>query len=59
MNLKKIILPIIIGNMFEWYDFSIYGYMAPIITRLFFPNVVTSLGLVATFSIFLTPTLTH
>jgi MHS family proline/betaine transporter-like MFS transporter len=54
MNLRKIILPIIIGNMFEWYDFSLYGYMAPIITKLFFPNIDKSLGLITTFSIFLT-----
>lgn len=54
MNLKKILPPIIIGNMFEWYDFSLYGYMAPIISKLFFPNITSSLGLIATFTVFLT-----
>ena len=25
------------GNAFEWYDFTIYAYMTPIISSLFFP----------------------
>ena len=27
----------VIGNAFEWYDFTIYAYMTPIISSLFFP----------------------
>src|SRR5450756_2460782 len=27
----------VIGNAIEWYDFSIYAYMTPIISSLFFP----------------------
>lgn len=27
-----------IGNAMEWYDFAIYGYMAPFISNLFFPS---------------------
>lgn len=27
-----------IGNALEWYDFAIYGYMAPVISELFFPT---------------------
>ena len=27
----------IFGNAFEWYDFTIYAYMTPIISSLFFP----------------------
>lgn len=54
MNLRKLLPPILIGNMFEWYDFSLYGYMAPIITKLFFPNITSSSALIATFTVFLT-----
>jgi hypothetical protein len=25
------------GNAFEWYDFTIYAYMTPIISSVFFP----------------------
>jgi MFS transporter, MHS family, proline/betaine transporter len=27
-----------IGNLLEWYDFGLYGYLAPILGRLFFPS---------------------
>ncbi len=26
------------GNVIEWYDFSLYGYMAAVLSRLFFPH---------------------
>ncbi len=34
-----------IGNVLEWYDFGLYGYLAPVIGTLFFPsnNPVASL----------------
>ncbi len=34
-----------IGNVLEWYDFGLYGYLAPVIGALFFPstNPVASL----------------
>jgi MFS transporter, MHS family, proline/betaine transporter len=31
------LLPIIIGNVFEWFDFTIYGFFATTIARQFFP----------------------
>ena len=30
-------LPIIVGNMFEWFDFTIYGFFATTIAHQFFP----------------------
>src|SRR2546421_2670585 len=30
-------LPIIVGNLFEWFDFTIYGFFATTIARQFFP----------------------
>jgi hypothetical protein len=26
-----------VGNILEWFDFSIYGYFAPVIAQVFFP----------------------
>ncbi len=26
------------GNLLEWYDFTVYGFMAPILGKLFFPS---------------------
>jgi MFS transporter, MHS family, proline/betaine transporter len=41
-----------VGNFMEWYDFAVYGYMAPIIASLFFPNQVRVVALLSTFAVF-------
>lgn len=41
-----------IGNVVEWYDFALYGYMAGIISGLFFPEQSVTAGLIATYGIF-------
>lgn len=41
-----------IGNVVEWYDFALYGYMAGIIAELFFPEQSKTAGLIATYGIF-------
>ncbi|MDF1757218.1 MAG: MFS transporter [Legionellaceae bacterium] len=52
MSFYRLILPSIIGNVLEWFDFSLYGYFAPIIARLFFPSSNQYHALLATFGIF-------
>ncbi|MFI4998547.1 MAG: MFS transporter [Reyranellales bacterium] len=42
----------IIGNMLEWYDFSIYGYFAGSIGRTFFPATDPVAQVLAAFGIF-------
>lgn len=41
-----------IGNVIEWYDFALYGYMAGILSGLFFPGESTSASLIATYGVF-------
>jgi len=41
-----------IGNVVEWYDFALYGYMAGILSELFFPGENTTAALIATYGIF-------
>ena len=41
-----------IGNVMEWYDFAAYAYMAPIISRLFFPSDDPFTSLLATYGAF-------
>jgi len=51
---RKAIIAVIVGNGFEWFDFTVYSFFAVIIGRLFFPtgNDLTSLLLsVATFGV--------
>lgn len=41
-----------IGNVLEWYDFAVYGFLAPIMAPLFFPQEDTLSGLINTYGIF-------
>lgn len=41
-----------IGNVVEWCDFALYGYMAGILSRLFFPGESPAAGLIATYGVF-------
>jgi len=40
------------GNVIEWYDFSLYGYMAAVLSRLFFPHEDQLVSLIATYGVF-------
>ncbi len=42
----------IVGNVVEWYDFALYGYMAAIIGRLFFPADDPTTSLLASYGVF-------
>ncbi|MCL1127483.1 MFS transporter [Shewanella surugensis] len=41
-----------VGNTLEWYDFAVYGTMAPIIGKLFFPSDDPFTSLLAAFGVF-------
>jgi MHS family proline/betaine transporter-like MFS transporter len=41
-----------IGNVVEWYDFALYGYLAGVIAPIFFPTDNPTAGLIATYGIF-------
>lgn len=41
-----------IGNVVEWYDFALYGYLAGVIAPIFFPSHDPFAGLIATYGIF-------
>jgi MHS family proline/betaine transporter-like MFS transporter len=41
-----------LGTIIEWYDFSLYVFLAPIYARVFFPGVEGLDGVVATLAIF-------
>ena len=45
---------VLAGTILEWYDFSLIGSLAPIISTLFFPSASTTLSLLATFGVFAT-----
>lgn len=41
-----------VGNTLEWYDFAVYGFLAPILGRRFFPADYPVASLLAAFSVF-------
>ncbi|MDY6825347.1 MAG: MFS transporter [Thermodesulfobacteriota bacterium] len=42
----------VVGNIMEWYDFALYGYMASILSTLFFPGDNKIASLLATYGVF-------
>ncbi len=51
-DLKQAVRASLVGNVLEWYDFAVYGYMAPIMGRLFFPADDDWASLLAAFGVF-------
>lgn len=50
--MTRIILSCMIGNALEWYAFVIFGFFAPTISLLFFPEENNTIGLIKTFGLF-------
>ena len=42
----------VIGNILEWYDFALYGFMASVLSGLFFPDSNHLVSLIATYGVF-------
>ena len=40
------------GSILEWYDFSLYGFFAPLLAQIYFPTENPMVGMLATFSAF-------
>ena len=43
---KKIITASCVGTLFEWYDFMVFGALAPVIAKQFFARADPSIGLI-------------
>ncbi|MCF6774994.1 MFS transporter [Thiotrichales bacterium 19X7-9] len=52
VSAKKTALITTLGAALEWFEFSLYGYLATYLSVLFFPNDVQSVGLITVFGIF-------
>jgi MFS transporter, MHS family, proline/betaine transporter len=49
---KKLIFGCLIGNVLEWFDFAIYGYLASLFSILFFPNLDPNTALLSSYGVF-------
>ncbi len=34
---RHVLLAVTVGNMLEWYDFAVYGFLTPVIAKIMFP----------------------
>lgn len=50
--LRRVVAASFIGNFVEWFDYAVYGYLATVIARVFFPEASATAGLLATFAVF-------
>src|ERR1700681_2693459 len=51
-SLRRLIVAATIGNVFEWFDFVVYGFFAVTIAEVFFPAGNPTVSLLATFGAF-------
>ena len=49
---RKAVTAAVMGNLLEWYDFAIYGYIATLIARKFFPKGEQITALLSAFATF-------
>lgn len=49
---RRVITASFIGNFVEWFDYAVYGYLAGIISTVFFPASDRQSALLATFGVF-------
>ena len=52
MTARRAITAAGIGNVLEYYDFGIYGFLAPVVARWFFPGTDEVAALLAAFAAF-------
>jgi MFS transporter, MHS family, proline/betaine transporter len=49
---KRAVIVGAVGNLLEWYDFAVYGFLASTIATLFFPSDDRMASLLASFAVF-------
>ena len=50
---KRMLVSCFLGTTIEWYDFLLYGFLAPLVfNRLFFPDLDPLIGTIAVFGVF-------
>ena len=49
---RKTLIAGSVANVLEWYDFALYGYLASVLAKLFFPSEDELTSLISTFGVF-------
>lgn len=51
-TMRRVVAASSIGNLVEWFDYAVYGYLAVTIAGVFFPETSQAAGLLSTFGVF-------
>src|ERR1700722_20132699 len=51
-SMRRLIFAATIGNIFEWFDFVVYGFFAVTLSEVFFPAGNSTVSLLVTFGAF-------
>ncbi|MFD1213061.1 MFS transporter [Arthrobacter sp. GCM10027362] len=51
-TLRKVTIAAAAGTVVEWFDFAVYGFLAPLLARTFFPEGDPVVALLQTFAVF-------
>lgn len=54
-KLKKAITAAALGNAIEWFDFGVYGFLATVLGRIFFPGSSPTVQMIAALATFAVP----
>ncbi|EUK19432.1 glycine betaine/L-proline transporter ProP [Commensalibacter papalotli (ex Servin-Garciduenas et al. 2014)] len=54
-KLKKAITAAALGNAMEWFDFGVYGFLAIVLGKVFFPGADPSIQIIASLATFAVP----
>jgi len=54
-RLKKAITAAALGNAMEWFDFGVYGYVAAVLGKVFFPDASPGIQIIAALGTFSVP----
>jgi len=54
-KMRKAITAAALGNAMEWFDFGVYGFVAYVLGKVFFPNVDPSVQMIAALATFSVP----
>lgn len=51
-EIRRVVIASVVGSFVEWFEFSVYGYLASILGRVFFPSSSPSVQLIASLAAF-------
>ena len=51
-SMARVVIASSAGTTFEWYDFFIFGSLAPVISKVFFAGLDPTAALIAAFGLF-------